>query len=322
MNYDVIGDIHGHADQLRALLRKLGYRETMGAWRHPERMALFVGDFIDRGPKQMETVAIARRMIDGGSALSVMGNHEFNAIAWFLPDPNTPGDFLRSHFSPKNGNKNTQQHAAFLAEVQRKPKLHEEVIEWFLTLPLWLDLPELRVIHACWHQRFIDYLRPMLQADNKINRDMMPLATQAPTDGNEAEYSPTPSVFKSIDTIIKGTEIPLPTGHSFQDKDGTNRINTRIRWWDTEATTYRSLAMLNLDDAKRLPDLLVPKHECVAYTSAKPLFVGHYWLNGSPTPLSDKIACVDYSMGKGEKLCAYCWNGETTLSNSAFQWVP
>jgi hypothetical protein len=44
--FDIIGDIHGQADKLEALLRKLGYREAAGAWRHPERHAIFVGDFI------------------------------------------------------------------------------------------------------------------------------------------------------------------------------------------------------------------------------------------------------------------------------------
>ena len=45
MAYDIIGDIHGQADKLEALLRTLGYRDTAGAWRHPERQAIFVGDF-------------------------------------------------------------------------------------------------------------------------------------------------------------------------------------------------------------------------------------------------------------------------------------
>jgi hypothetical protein len=49
---------------------------------------------------------------------------------------------------------NRKQHAAFLGEVDDKPALHAEIIDWFLTLPLWLDLPELRVVHACWHTRF------------------------------------------------------------------------------------------------------------------------------------------------------------------------
>jgi hypothetical protein len=49
MAYDIIGDIYGQADKLEALLRALGYRDTAGAWRHPDRQAIFVGDFIDRG---------------------------------------------------------------------------------------------------------------------------------------------------------------------------------------------------------------------------------------------------------------------------------
>ena len=46
--YDVIGDVHGHVEQLTALLRQLGYREKHGTWCHEERTAVFVGDIIDR----------------------------------------------------------------------------------------------------------------------------------------------------------------------------------------------------------------------------------------------------------------------------------
>ena len=88
LNYDIIGDIHGHAEALRALLKDMGYRDHGGAWRHADRQAVFLGDFIDCGPGQVETVDIVRRMIDAGSASAVMGNHEFNPIAWYLPDPN------------------------------------------------------------------------------------------------------------------------------------------------------------------------------------------------------------------------------------------
>lgn len=54
--HDIIGDIHGHAGALRALLAKLGYQERDGTYRHADRQALYVGDFIDRGPQQVETV--------------------------------------------------------------------------------------------------------------------------------------------------------------------------------------------------------------------------------------------------------------------------
>ena len=55
--YDIIGDIHGHADQLEALLSELGYRPSGGAHRHPHRQAVFVGDLIDRGPAQKPPLA-------------------------------------------------------------------------------------------------------------------------------------------------------------------------------------------------------------------------------------------------------------------------
>src|ERR1700722_19744994 len=97
--YDLIGDIHGHAKVLRRLLSRMGYRDDGGVFRHPDRRVIFVGDFVDRGPEQRDVLYIAKTMCDAGEALAVMGNHEFNALAWAEPDGN--GDFLRPH-TPKN----------------------------------------------------------------------------------------------------------------------------------------------------------------------------------------------------------------------------
>ena len=132
MAFDIIGDIHGHADALRRLLVKLEYKELEGVWRHHERTAIFLGDFIDRGPKQVETVMIVRRMVEAGSAQAIMGNHEFNAIAYYLKRPTQARRHLRTH-TGKTGKKNLDQHASFLNEVKRQPGLHGELIEWFLT---------------------------------------------------------------------------------------------------------------------------------------------------------------------------------------------
>jgi hypothetical protein len=104
--HDLIGDIHGHADALQQLLAKLGYAKHKGVYRHPERQAIFLGDFIDRGPYVRETLEIVRPMIDSGAALAVMGNHELNALAFHTPDPEKPGEHLRPH-----NEKNSNQHA-------------------------------------------------------------------------------------------------------------------------------------------------------------------------------------------------------------------
>ena len=53
--YDIVGDIHGHASRLAQLLERLGYAQDAQSWHHPARQVIFVGDFIDRGPEQVET---------------------------------------------------------------------------------------------------------------------------------------------------------------------------------------------------------------------------------------------------------------------------
>jgi hypothetical protein len=97
--YDLVGDVHGHADPLHRLLDKLDYTEVEGVFRHPERKMIFVGDFGDRGPQQREVVRIARSMCEAGVAMAVMGNHEFNAIGWAAQ--NNDGKFLRSHLESR-----------------------------------------------------------------------------------------------------------------------------------------------------------------------------------------------------------------------------
>ena len=112
MTWDLIGDIHGEADALERLLGLMGYGETDGVYRHEQRRVVFLGDFVDRGPQQVRAVQIARRMVESGTALSVMGNHEYNAVCFATEDPAAPGQYLRPHIS-----KNLKQHAAFLEQL-------------------------------------------------------------------------------------------------------------------------------------------------------------------------------------------------------------
>ncbi len=142
---DVIGDIHGHAGPLERLLRDLGYTVRDGVYRHPNRMVVFAGDFVDRGPEQKAVLSIARSMVEEGSARAVLGNHELNAIAWSTSDGE--GGYLRPHTS-----KNYRQHQAFLEQIGEGTAEYESAIGWFRTLPLWLDFGGLRIVHACWHE--------------------------------------------------------------------------------------------------------------------------------------------------------------------------
>ena len=309
--YDIIGDIHGYADHLKALLLKMGYREVDGVWQHPDRKVIFLGDFIDRGPHQIASVDIPRAMIENGHALSVMGNHEFNAVAWVTPHPERKGEFLRKHNS-----RNKKGHAAFLTQVSDGGHNHQDITSWFKTLPLWLELDGLRVVHACWHPEMMATLRPYLDDDNRILPEAWPALTEKGTVPYEA-----------AETVLKGLEISLPDGASFTDKDNNPRHNIRTRWWKRGKTlTYRDLAILDPSQIERIPHVPAPMHILPGYDDEKPLFVGHYWMNGTPAPLNPHIACLDYSIaadkpGADRKLCAYRWHGEKTIRQENLIWV-
>ena len=310
--YDLIGDIHGYAGALRNLLGKLGYTERLGVWQHPERRVIFLGDFVDRGPQQLETVRIARCMVEAGHALAVMGNHEFNAVAWASPHPEQPDEYLRPHSA-----KNRQQHRAFLEQVGEGSLAHGDIIDWFKSLPLFLELDGLRVVHACWHPRHLETLDRYTDADNRVLPAAWPALSR---EGHEA--------YDALETVLKGLELPLPQGCEYADKDGHIRKHVRTQWW-SDGLTYRDLAMASPEVIASIPHTPVPDDLLPGYDGHKPLFVGHYWLTGQPAPLSPHIACLDYSIaanhpvtGTGAgKLCAYRWQGERELSAEHFVWV-
>jgi predicted kinase/diadenosine tetraphosphatase ApaH/serine/threonine PP2A family protein phosphatase len=87
--FDIIGDVHGCARELRRLLERLGYAPggPRGAWTHPEgRRAVFVGDLVDRGPRILEAARLVMEMVAAGSALSVPGNHDVDLAATLRGD--------------------------------------------------------------------------------------------------------------------------------------------------------------------------------------------------------------------------------------------
>lgn len=130
--FDIIGDIHGQAKKLQQLLIKLGYQKSDQGFHHPDFKVIFVGDFIDRGPYQLETLQIVKEMVDNGNAYAVMGNHEFNAIGWMTENQQKPDTFLRQH-----NHVHHKQHKVFLSQVGESSPLHQQWLSWFKSLPLF-----------------------------------------------------------------------------------------------------------------------------------------------------------------------------------------
>jgi hypothetical protein len=245
-------------------------------------------------------------MVEAGTARVTMGNHEFNAIAWATPDPANDGHHLRPRLGEK-GAKNRHQHQAFLAEVGEDSADHEFWIEWFRDLPLWIEEDGFRVVHACWDETRMAKIR------GPITDDFL-----------HAACSPHGSLFEPVEAILKGKEVTLPDGAVFLDKDGHERHAIRVKWYEPpHGHTFRTYALASepIDSDLTLPDDVI--QSAVSYPeNAKPVFVGHYWLNGSrPELLRQNIACVDWSVAKGGFLCAYRWNGEQELDAGKFVWT-
>ena len=189
--FDFIGDIHGYADSIELLLQKLGYIKTKEGYRHSHRKVFFLGDFIDRGPKIKETLHIVKTMIDNGNALAVMGNHEYNAIAYNTKNNN--GDYLRKHSA-----KNMAQHSETINQFKGYEDEYKMYIEWFKSLPLFFENENFRVVHACWDQENINFLKEKLKGKSITDNDLNKF-----TNPNTGEY-------KTIEETLKGKELELP----------------------------------------------------------------------------------------------------------------
>lgn len=301
---DLIGDIHGHADKLEELLLKLGYSKSNGAYAHPSRKVLFVGDYIDRGPKIRETLQIVRAMVESSNAIALMGNHEYNALCFHFQE--TEGGHLRKHLI-----KNVIQHYETLRQFQNRQDEYEDYLDWFKTLPLYYETDRFRAVHACWDTDNIALLREKL-ANDRLTDELIYESVKKGTAFNEA-----------IDQTLKGKEIRLPDGMSFDDKDGTARTDIRIRWWENPASmTYRSIAVEPFD---HLPDEPIDGSRLKSGTyyreEDKMVFFGHYWLKGQPSLFKKNVCCLDYSVAKGGKLVAYRLDDEQELTAEKLVYV-
>ena len=207
MNYDIVGDVHGQDSKLTALLAKLGYRVKDSAYRHPDgRMALFLGDLIDRGPGQLEVITIVRNMIEAGSARTILGNHEWNAIGFGRRHADDSG-FLR----PRTENK-IKEHKEFLRQVGLDSVLHKEMVEWFSSLPPVLDLGDIRLCHAWWNPDSIDAIVSVMDAEGAVDEAFL-----------VSSFTKRTPAWRAMEDVTKGYEIELDNGATFLDHNGVAR---------------------------------------------------------------------------------------------------
>ena len=286
MIIDIIGDVHGYADKLIGLLEQLGYVHNGKCYMPPVgHRALFIGDLIDRGSQQLATLETVFAMLDADVADAVMGNHEYNALAFATLDPDNDTSntehYLRSH-----NEVHIRQHEAFLAEIPFGSELHQYWLQRFYEIPLWLETDYGCFVHACWDVDNMTVLKPLLTADNCLTPDALIKTAQKGS-----------IYYDALERVLKGVETALPEGLVMVDKDGAERSQVRVRWWldELNTRTIHQIARAPASGLAQIPVDAMAENIDFAIKTHKPVFVGHYWLTGNPEPLSIQVICTDYS---------------------------
>ena len=295
--YDIIGDVHGHATLLKKLLLQLGYRKTENGYMHPERKAVFVGDFINRGPEIRKTVRMIRTMVENQNALAVLGNHEINAIIYHLKYKK--GDPLI-----KSPRKNFMPLFKTINQFVDNQEEWVEHLRWLRGLPLFIDLNEIRIVHACWSEPAIRFLKENLP-EGKIKKSVF----------REIYRNSKSDLSQSIWTLTKGIDFNLPRDLKIINNKGVSPRSFRMRWWEEpHAKTFEEMSF---ESKFVLPSYTIPEQiapASYAYPEDAPIvFFGHYCRFNGPHVIKSNICCVDSCVAGNKVLTAYRWNGEKVL---------
>ena len=297
---DIVGDIHGEIEALTALLRHLGYDADGN---HPrQRTLIFVGDLVDRGPDSPTVLKLVERLVKTGRAFAILGNHEINLLA------NEAKDGSGWYFDERVESDNVKYAPFIRATFEEKIA----AVAFLLTLPIALERPDLRIIHAAWIAADIEKLREV-QLENVLSKykewdaaadnyakDLRPKireelktwpygledqSKQPPFLHAHAEHDSVSQMMNPLKILTSGVE--REASKPFY-ASGKWRFLDRVKWWDE-------------------------------YDEPVPVVIGHYWRRyhslanpeygkGEPGMFDDipsnawhgkrgNVFCIDYSVG-------------------------
>lgn len=309
--YDIIGDVHGYMAELELLLTTMGYSSKAGFWSHPTRKAIFVGDFINRGPNSKGVLSLIRKMVEAKSGFAILGNHELNAICYFTY--NSAGKPLR-HPSMATALELDQIKMEYKVEANPiNMELFERDIKWLRKLPFYLEFNGFRVAHAYWNDEAIAVIN-QAHEDGKLKKVHLRKITDKHSDES-----------KAVAQITRGIEFLLPHDFSIKCSKNVKRLSFRVKWWlSLEGKTFRES---NFGNKFSLPEITIPKEffdttsiyyqePYKIYDSQQPiLFIGHYCLGGGKNQFpAPNVCCVDSCVASGGSLSAYRYDeGDTEL---------
>ncbi|MCR3720716.1 MULTISPECIES: metallophosphoesterase [Prauserella salsuginis group] len=148
----VVGDVHGHRDELADALRERGLIDDADDWSGGTATLWFLGDFVDRGPDGIGAIKLVRELQRqaadaGGRVETLLGNHEILLLGVHrFGDEDVPSDFGPRSFARSweiNGGCEADQDG-----------LTDELVEWLATRPMLACDGD----HLLMHSDTLEYL--------------------------------------------------------------------------------------------------------------------------------------------------------------------
>lgn len=280
---DIIGDVHGEIESLRALLDVLGY--SADGSHSDGRHLVFVGDLVDRGPDSVGVVQLVSDLVAAGTAQCLMGNHELNILrgerragnSWFFDNTDS-----------------ATQHT---------------LVSFFEPLPVALERPGLRIVHACWHTHSIGLLRPQHGSALEIYQNYEQLALA----GLKREG-------------LRATALEQQSNYDLLDPDNPPPMLDQLAqfWVRQQMENPVAVVMSGVEQVAQKPFWANGKWRFVArvgwwqeYSGSDEVVVGHYWRSRfeghrftddtglfgdaratDPLGPDKRVMCIDYSIGQ------------------------
>jgi hypothetical protein len=289
--FDIIGDVHGEIDALRALLRHLGCDPERGT---VDRPLVFVGDLVDRGPDSVAVVELVAHLVASGVAQVVLGNHELSLLSGESKEGNGWFGFC------DEGNDTWHEHGERhpYRSRQATPSEQQRIRSFLGTLPLALEGPTLRVVHAAWDAPALDWLRQQSTLADVLR-------------GMSAERAPIPGAPTEAELLDEHWKGAYHHEFAIADADAQNANPTKRLTSGPEHPLGVDTKMPYLSGKWRMVDR---KPWWLDDDDERPVVFGHYWrerwrTEGNHGPLHGVHAttwlgrhqqafCVDYSVGK------------------------
>jgi hypothetical protein len=249
---DIIGDVHGEIDALLTLMHRLGYD---GRGLNPTRRLVFLGDLTDRGPDSPSVVKLVQSLVAAGRAQCILGNHDLNIL---LGEEKHDNDWFFGRAFRENG--------VVVPQVLADATTRDMVTGFFRTLPLALERPDLRVVHACWQPEMIDIARAAKDAEElyKHHQQLIEADFAARPYLDEIEQDLEHQNLNPVKVLTSGLEARVETPF---EASGKLRYQGRVNWWESY----------------ELPELCVFGHYAIPFGQPR----GH-----------GQAVCVDFGIGK------------------------